>query len=74
MMAIKHELGAVNSASWSRIIPNGTETLIAQLTVTSLDDSPVEQERVWLRVTPGASASSAGGALQAPFDATRGVR
>jgi Probable lipoprotein LpqN len=58
-MRFTHELGAIDSASQSRIITAGQETMIAQLTVTALHDSPVDRARIWLTVRPGAAAGPA---------------
>lgn len=33
--------------------------MIAQLTVTALHDSPVDQAHIWLSVRPGATAGAA---------------
>lgn len=52
-MQISHELGVLGSVSRSRIITRERETLITQLTVTALHDSPVDQESIWLAVRPG---------------------
>ncbi|MDV3218538.1 hypothetical protein [Mycobacterium avium] len=49
-MQITHELGAIESVSRSRIITAEEETLIAQLTMTVLRDSPVERANIWLAV------------------------
>jgi hypothetical protein len=58
-MQITHELGTIDSASQSRIIPAGQETMIAQLTVTARHDSPVDRAHIWLTVRPGAAAGPA---------------
>jgi hypothetical protein len=55
-MHITRELGTIASESRSRIITAEQETLIAQLTVTALHDSPVDRADVWLTVRRGASA------------------
>lgn len=55
-MQITNELGAIDSASQTRIVPVGQQTMIAQLTVTALHDSPVDRAHVWLAVRPGATA------------------
>lgn len=52
-MRIAHELGTVDSESRSRIITAEQETLIAQLTVTALHDSPADRSRIWLTARPG---------------------
>lgn len=49
-MKIDHELGTIDSESRSRIIATEQETLIAQLTVTALRDSPVRTSDIWLTV------------------------
>src|SRR5690625_1909069 len=43
-MRISHELGSVDSVSRSRIVTCEQETLIAQLTVTALHESPRSEE------------------------------
>lgn len=67
-MHITHELGTIDSVSRSRIIATEQETLIAQLTVTALHDSPVERANIWLAVRKGGvagptSTDDHGGAL-----------
>lgn len=52
-MRIAHELGIVDSVSRSRIITAEQETLIAQLTVTGLHDSPVDRAQIWLKARTG---------------------
>jgi hypothetical protein len=47
------DYGLIGSASRTRIIPAGPETLIAQLTVTALVDSPVDFADTGLTVAPG---------------------
>lgn len=54
VMAINHELGTIDGVSTARIMTNEEETLIAQLTVTALRDSPVERDGVWLTVRAAA--------------------
>jgi hypothetical protein len=56
---ITHELGTIDSVCRSRIITTEQETLIAQLTVTALHDSPVDRAHIWLTVREGAAAGSA---------------
>jgi hypothetical protein len=56
-MQITHELGTIDSVSRTRIITTEQETLIAQLTVTALHDSPVDRSNVWLTVRTGAAVS-----------------
>nr|WP_231986743.1 hypothetical protein [Mycobacterium sp. 852002-40037_SCH5390672] len=71
-MQIAHELGTVDSASQSRIITAEQETLIAQLTVTALHDSPVDRAGIWLTARPGPTANPASaGHTRAPVIATR---
>ncbi|BBY08021.1 LpqN/LpqT family lipoprotein [Mycobacterium noviomagense] len=71
-MQITHELGTIDSASQSRIITAGHETLIAQLTVTARHDSPVDRSHVRLTVRRGAAAGPApSGHQRAPVIATR---
>lgn len=52
--SITHERGTVDGLSRSRIVTTEQETLIAQLTVTTLRDSPVERDGVWLTVQAAA--------------------
>lgn len=51
-MQIADVLGTIDSVSRSRIIRTEEETMIAQLTVTALHDSPVDRTQVWLTVQP----------------------
>lgn len=74
-MQIAHELGIVDSVSRSRIITAEQETLIAQLTVTTLHDSPVDRTPAWLTARPGPAANPApAGRHRAPVIATRDGR
>lgn len=57
-MRITHELGTINSSSQSRIIMTEQETLIAQLTVTALDHSPVHRALLWLTIRTGPTTNS----------------
>jgi hypothetical protein len=57
-MHIAHDRGTIDSRSRSRIITTERETLIAQLTVTALDDSPVDRANVWLTVRTGVALGS----------------
>lgn len=52
------EFGAIASASQTRIIPLAQETLIAQLTLTALLESPANWADVRLVVTPTGSAAN----------------
>lgn len=70
-MQIAHELGTVDSESQSRIIMAEKETLIAQLTVTALHDSPVDRAYIWLTARPGPVANLAPVDHQAPVTETR---
>jgi hypothetical protein len=56
-MRIAHELGTLDSMSRSRIIATEQETLIAQLTVTALTDSPATVANIWLSVRLGPTVS-----------------
>jgi hypothetical protein len=58
-MHIAHDPGTIDSRSRSRIITTERETLIAQLTVTALLESPVDRAKVWLTVRTGAAPGSA---------------
>lgn len=73
-----HELhrelaAATDTVSRARIITTEQETLIAQLTVTALHDSPVDRTNIWLTVRMGAAAgpASAGHHSGAPVAGTR---
>jgi hypothetical protein len=71
-MQIAHELGTIDCASQSRIIMAEKETLIAQLTVTALHDSPVDRTRIWLTARPGpAVVPASAGPHRAPGSGTR---
>ncbi len=52
------EVGAIGSASHTRIIPAAQETLIAQLTVTALLGSPANSADIRLSVVPTGTAPS----------------
>lgn len=73
-MQIIGELGTIASVSRSRIITTEQETLIAQLTVTALHDSPVDRATIWLSVRARAAAgpTSAGHHGGAPVTGARG--
>jgi len=49
-LQIPHELGTLASVSRTRIITSEQETLIAQLTMTALEDTAVSPSDVWLTV------------------------
>jgi hypothetical protein len=72
-MQIADKLGTIDSASQTRIITAGQETMIAQLTLTALHDSPVDRAHVWMTVRPGATAlpASAGSRGGVPVTETR---
>jgi hypothetical protein len=72
-MRIPHELGTIDSASQTRIITAGQETLIAQLTVTARHDSPANRAHLRLTARPGAAAApaSAGHHHRAPVITTQ---
>jgi hypothetical protein len=53
------DYGRVASASRTRIVPAAAETLIAQLTITALVDSPVDFADTGLSVAPGAAGGPA---------------
>ena len=53
------EFGRIGSASRTRIVPAGSQTLIAQLTVTALVESPVDFADTGLTVAPGDAAGPA---------------
>jgi hypothetical protein len=74
-MEITHELGTIDSASRSRIVTTEQETLIAQLTVTALHDSPVDRAQIWLTVRMGAASgpASTGHHRGVPVTGTRDV-
>lgn len=73
---IDDPLGTIGSVSRSRIITSGEETLIAQLTVTTLAASPVDRARVWLTVRAGPAhgvLSAARHRGEAPVDGRRDI-
>ncbi|MEZ0051337.1 hypothetical protein ABIA30_002335 [Mycobacterium sp. MAA66] len=49
-MQINDKLGVLDSLTRTRIITNPKETMIAQLTVTALQDSPANRANIWLTV------------------------
>ncbi|CAM5738978.1 hypothetical protein MAUB1S_01099 [Mycolicibacterium aubagnense] len=74
-MQIADALGSISSVSRSRIITLEQETVIAQLTLSALADSPRARANVWLSVRPGAQTDSAFTDRHgiAPVSGTRGV-
>lgn len=66
------EYGPVASVSRTRIIPAGEQTLIAQLTITALLDSPIDKAHIALIVAPGDAAGPApvgyGGAVSGELE------
>ena len=61
------DVGAIDTVAWSRMITTDRETMIAQLTVTALHNSPVDWPEIWLSVetattTGSVSVSRSGGA------------
>ena len=48
----------IGSLSLSRIVTTQRQTLIAQLTVTALLDSPVDWDSIWFYLKPGAGSGS----------------
>ena len=57
-MIFASPFGPIGSVSRSRIITADRRTLVAQLTITAMQDSPVDRTNIWLSVTPGASGDS----------------
>lgn len=73
-MQIVQELGVIDSASQTRLIAAARETLIAQLTVTALHDSAVDQAHIWLTARPGPVGTPwRAGEFHAPVAATRDI-
>ena len=64
------DVGTVDSVARSRIVTTDSETLIAQLTVTALHDSPVDWSAIWLTVETGTAAGAelAGGDSGIPIE------
>ncbi|KAA0102479.1 hypothetical protein CIW49_01165 [Mycolicibacterium sp. P1-18] len=60
VMEIAGERGTIDGLSTTRIVPTEQETLIAQLTVMALRDSPVDRDGVWLTVRAAAAADYRG--------------
>lgn len=58
-MQIDDKLGTIDSLTRTRIITNPKETMIAQLTVTALQDSPANRAKIWLTVRPRDGAGPA---------------
>lgn len=56
-MNIESPFGAIGSMSLSRIITRERRTLIGQLTITALRDSPVKWETIWMYVKPAPGSS-----------------
>jgi hypothetical protein len=48
VLNIAHPVGTIDSVTYSRIVADDAQTLVAQLTVTALDDSPLERGQVRL--------------------------
>lgn len=55
-MDIASEHGTLDSRSHTRILSEHHQTLIAQLTITALPDSPLDRPAIWLTVTTGGAA------------------
>jgi hypothetical protein len=70
-MRIGHELGTIDSVSRSRIITTAQHTLIAQLTVTALHDSPLDRANIWLSVRPDETAGPASAGSHGGFPTAR---
>ena len=63
-MEIADKLGVIESVTRTRIVTSEKETMIAQLTVTALRDSPANRAKIWLTVcTRGTSGPAAPGPL-----------
>jgi hypothetical protein len=74
-MSIESQFGTIDSISRTRIITGAEETLIAQLTLTALHDSPVNWDNIHLRVDAVAApseAASGGGPGGPTVNETRG--
>ena len=54
-LQITGELGSIDSMTRTRIITADQQTLIAQLTLTALQDSAVDPAGIWLSVRAGAT-------------------
>ena len=57
-MLIHCDIGVVSSESLTRIIRTEDHTLITQLTLTAMADSPVDRARIFLAVRPDAPADA----------------
>lgn len=57
-LQIDDALGTIDSVSRTRIITSKQETMIAQLTVTALRESPVNRADAWLTVRQAAGTGS----------------
>ena len=58
---IAHDRNILDSVSQTRILTTDSATLIAQLTVSALRDSPAMGEAIWLTVRDGAAGSTSPG-------------
>lgn len=60
---IDDKLGTIDSLTRTRVITVDEETMIAQLTLTALRDSPANRAKIWLTVRPrdGAGPTVPGG-------------
>lgn len=67
---LTEEFGRIGSASRTRIAPAGSQTLIAQLTVTALVDSPVDFADMGLTMAPVDTAEAAGPAAPIGYHST----
>lgn len=56
---ILNELGTIDSTTWTRIITADQQTMIAQLTLTALQDSSVNRAEIWLTARSGAAPGPA---------------
>lgn len=60
VLQIDHQVGTIDSATRSRIVVSGQETLIAELTITALHDPSREEPQFVLSLIPGDSGLQAG--------------
>lgn len=58
-MLVNADIGVLASESLTRVIADNRFTSIAQLTLTSLADSPVDRAHIRLAVTPAVAPASA---------------